>query len=374
MLEYQLLKWRKVNIVNGIGDDLLTLINSDPMSAFMPMMKGYDFLGFNILTPSYSKIGTYDNLRRNVGAYDSFTIDIGDIQINGIGEIPIYDCFRLQQRFRYADKEFLGRDYSFTETSDVISNHCSGLFGVQSEKIQLFTAENDCYVEISAMVECMKSDGTSDIFNEQDTNIIIDCGTNIKGKKEYVKAGDIVDYEICLPENFQHTESYHYIRCDVYVKVYNVIYTEGYTSSIIKRVSDDDELANVVYYCENDEFGFPFKTANGSVSSLFPMWLGKPQYNQNDKIYTKSTGENVVLFSEITKEYDVSTDYVSERMHEIMLIALSCDTLSINGERVTKSDKYEVDWDNYTLDENGEKLARATFKVKSNVTKRNSNY
>jgi hypothetical protein len=60
--------------------------------------------------------------------------------------------------------------------------------------------------------------------------------------------------------------------------------------------------------------------------------------------------------------------------YEKILVALSCDEVYINGERVTKSGSYDIDHENYTTSDCGIKLLRATFKVTTNVTQRNSNY
>lgn len=359
---------------DGIGDDLLTFFaNDEKFSFFMPTIKGYDFLGFNVLTPSYYKLFEIDYFIEKVKDYHRVDLDFENYNI------PLYDCIRLQQRYRYPSTDVVESTHTFTDGE--FAKHCSSVYYMlqQPFETQKITAEEDCYVEITAFIEATKTDdGSPVIFNEQETNIISDCsGTNIRGVKTFVKAGETLGFSVCTPKSFipESSEKYLMIRCDVRVKTYKALYKEGYTSSIMKCVdSVKDGLAYVSYYCYDDAFGFPFKTADGLCSFMLPIHLTNPQYNQSDKIYTKSTGENVVLYSELTKEYDASTDYVDERMHEIILVALSCDMLIIDGERLTKSDKYEVDWENYTTDENGEKLARATFKLKANVTRRNSNF
>lgn len=104
-----------------------------------------------------------------------------------------------------------------------------------------------------------------------------------------------------------------------------------------------------------------------------PIRISKPQYKQTDKIYENRNGEQIVLYATINKEYEGETDYIPEEWHEKIVTALSCDEVYINGERVTKSDSYEIDQDNYTYSDCGIRLTRATFKVKTNVTQRNSN-
>jgi hypothetical protein len=144
-------------------------------------------------------------------------------------------------------------------------------------------------------------------------------------------------------------------------------------SNLLCREQDDAQLALVKYSCKEPAFGFPFGVAK-IVQQLMPINLLSPQFKQEDKVYTKRNGEQVVLFANITKEYDGETDYIPMEWHEKILIALSCDEVYINGERVTKSANYEIDHENYTYTDCGIKLMRATFKVTTNVTQRNSNY
>lgn len=154
-----------------------------------------------------------------------------------------------------------------------------------------------------------------------------------------------------------------------------IISNANIVSNLLRYVGDDnDEYSVVNYRCKNSAFGFPFSEINADISVLLPVKIGKPQYSQSDKIYTKRNGDNVVLYSEITKEYECETEYIPEEWHRKLLVALSCDYFYINGELLTKSDKYDIDWKNYLTTDCGEKLAKATFKVKANVTERNSNF
>lgn len=157
---------------------------------------------------------------------------------------------------------------------------------------------------------------------------------------------------------------------DAKIKGISTIY-----SNLLRYIGDDNDDYSVVNYrCKNSAFGFPFSEINADISVLLPVKIGKPQYSQSDKIYTKRNGDNVVLYSEITKEYECETEYIPEEWHRKLLVALSCDYFYINGELLTKSDKYDIDWKNYLTTDCGEKLAKATFKVKANVTERNSNF
>lgn len=153
-------------------------------------------------------------------------------------------------------------------------------------------------------------------------------------------------------------------------------------SNPIVVIQEDYGFSEVGYKCNEDALGFPFDSAddyddateNRAVISL-PIRLKSPQNAQEDKTYVKATGEVVTLYAKYYKEWEGETEYLSEAMHDKIVAALACDEVYINGKRVTKSDKYQVDWENYDLDCDGKtKLAKATFKVRANVTQRNSNY
>lgn len=132
------------------------------------------------------------------------------------------------------------------------------------------------------------------------------------------------------------------------------------------------DLSLIEYKCDADEFGFPFSVGR-SASVRLPVRMHSPQLPQEEKIYTTLSGEKRVLFASINKEWQVETEYFDEQMHEKIIVALSCDSLFIDGVKVTKSDKYDIDWENYMTNECGEKIAKATFKVQQNKMIRNSN-
>lgn len=149
-----------------------------------------------------------------------------------------------------------------------------------------------------------------------------------------------------------------------------------YSQPLVKVNPKDVQMVRLEYSCDEDAFGFPFRSAGGVYASQpVPLNLYAPQNSQEDKTYVKANGKVVTLYAKYFKEWEVETDYLSEEMHDKIVAALSCDEVFINGKRVTKSDNYQVDWENYDLDCDGvTKLARATFKVRENTNQRNSNY
>lgn len=138
-----------------------------------------------------------------------------------------------------------------------------------------------------------------------------------------------------------------------------------------------DGLSLLTYSCNENAFGIPFATA-GPMSVILPINMSAPQYGQTDKVYKKSNGESVVLYAEYTKEWECETEYIPEWWHDQLVAALSCDNIAIESgaikANVSKKDEYKVDWDNYDQMPDGTKMAKATFKLQSQSTQRNSNY
>lgn len=206
--------------------------------------------------------------------------------------------------------------------------------------------------------------------------------------------GDVTSIAV-LKENGQESSvgfeasSTAYASRDIGLLLYNGNISEGerfmlktykgnvayrYSKPLIRVPNDIVPFSHIRYRCNEDAFGFPF--SDGSyVSFYLPLRLHSPQNVQDDKTYVKANGEVVTLFAKYYKEWEGETEYLSAEMHDKIVAALSCDEVYINGKRVTKSDKYQVDWENYDLDCDGvTKLARATFKVRENTNQRNSNF
>lgn len=144
-------------------------------------------------------------------------------------------------------------------------------------------------------------------------------------------------------------------------------------SNMLVFMNDTDGLSKVSYRCDADAFGFPFSLSNAPIVSWLPINLKNPQLKQEDKTYVKRTGEVVVLMAKYYKEWDAESEYISEDMHDKIVSALSCDYVYINDVRMTKSDSYEIDWENKIKKACGQKLAKATWKMRANIMERNSN-
>ena len=152
----------------------------------------------------------------------------------------------------------------------------------------------------------------------------------------------------------------------------DAIGVDWYSNLLRRYENTKGELALLSYTCDTTTFGLPF-TSSRPIRQWLPIWLNKSTYNQKDEIYEKLSGERVVLFATINKEWQAQTDYIPEWWHARIVLALSCDKVFVNGTRLTKSDNYDIDWDNHTEADCGVWLAKATWKMVENVTSRNSN-
>ena len=152
----------------------------------------------------------------------------------------------------------------------------------------------------------------------------------------------------------------------------DAIGVDWYSNLLRRYENPKGELALLSYTCDTTTFDLPF-TSSRPIRQWLPIWLNKPAFNQKDEIYEKLSGERVVLFATINKELQAQTDYIPEWWHERIVLALSCDKVFVNGTRLTKSDNYDIDWDNHTEADCGVWLAKATWKMVANVTSRNSN-
>lgn len=143
-------------------------------------------------------------------------------------------------------------------------------------------------------------------------------------------------------------------------------------SNMLKFVKNTDGLSTIRYSCKEDAFGFPFATT-GEQSVLLPINIKNLQLKTKDEVYTNLKGENIILYSTVTNEYDFETEYLTQDIHRKIVIALSCDHVWIDDMPVYKSGEYSIDWDNKTELDCGEKIAKATSKVQQNSNSRNSN-
>ena len=170
---------------------------------------------------------------------------------------------------------------------------------------------------------------------------------------------------------------WQYITCALTITPAALSYhTYIYSNRVMKLVWDETAMSHVEYRCDEDEFGIPFSALPSGVglAQTLPFIIHSPQFKQKEEVYEKLSGEQVVLYAAAAKEYALETEYLPQEWHDMFMKILMCDKVTINGISVHKSGDYDIDWDNYTTDDCGNKIVRATCKVKQNLIHRNSNY
>lgn len=79
-----------------------------------------------------------------------------------------------------------------------------------------------------------------------------------------------------------------------------------------------------------------------------PLMIGKPQFPETREVYRKSNGKSVTQSIVIRKTYEGVTDYISERLHEKLKIALAHDFLQFEADnyygRLVQSGDYQINW------------------------------
>jgi hypothetical protein len=143
-------------------------------------------------------------------------------------------------------------------------------------------------------------------------------------------------------------------------------------SSTVFTVVNSRYISNINYLCEDDSFDFAYCDTKFINRVCLPLYLKNPQFPQKQTVYEKRNGQRRLLSAAISKEWEIETDYLSEGVHEKLIIALSHDEVYINGRLVTKTGDYSIDYGSI-LKRNGVEYMKGSCKVSANVTHRNSN-
>lgn len=82
-----------------------------------------------------------------------------------------------------------------------------------------------------------------------------------------------------------------------------------------------------------------------------PLYLKTPQFPTEANRFRLSNGESKTLSVTIRKNYTAVTDYMSQTMHQRLVVALNHDTVNIEGDRytggVTVDGEYEIQWPDF---------------------------
>lgn len=79
-----------------------------------------------------------------------------------------------------------------------------------------------------------------------------------------------------------------------------------------------------------------------------PFKLTRPQFPEDKSVYRKSNGETKTLSVVVKKTYEGETDWMPEKWHERLTIALAHDNITYEGDKylggISKDGDYEIDW------------------------------
>lgn len=82
-----------------------------------------------------------------------------------------------------------------------------------------------------------------------------------------------------------------------------------------------------------------------------PINLSQPQFPETREIYRKTDGSQVVQSIVIRKVYEGATDWLSERLHERLKIALGHDTVQFEADNylglITQAADYQIAWNKF---------------------------
>jgi len=143
-------------------------------------------------------------------------------------------------------------------------------------------------------------------------------------------------------------------------------------SNVFVKTSNIRHTTKITYRCDEDSFGFLYCPSFLVNTVRLPFYIKNPQFTQNQIVYHEYSGRIRVASATIGKEYKLETDYVTEEFHNRLLIALSHDTVFINGDLLTKTGNYSIDWENIREVDNRQEVT-ATCAMTANVISRNSN-
>jgi hypothetical protein len=82
-----------------------------------------------------------------------------------------------------------------------------------------------------------------------------------------------------------------------------------------------------------------------------PFQILKPQFPEDKTVYRKADGTTKVLSVTVKKQYQGETDYLPEKWHQRLTIALAHDTVNIEGDKylggVSKNGDYTITWPDF---------------------------
>ncbi len=157
-------------------------------------------------------------------------------------------------------------------------------------------------------------------FNTADPNIVI----GIPDWSDGTFIGDVVADGECF-------------QIDLYGNFGSGVGTITFNETF-KFIDDTRYTTLLRYYNRNDAYGFfyyePIDGDPQIISQVrLPMTMRYPDYPTTSKVYRKSTGQFKRLSTIISKNYEIETDLISERMFDALTVALQHDNIYMVDEQ-----------------------------------------
>jgi hypothetical protein len=87
--------------------------------------------------------------------------------------------------------------------------------------------------------------------------------------------------------------------------------------------------SRITYGNNEDAFGFFYPSTLTFNAIRLPMYASNPAFDIEQKTYVRSNGERTKVFARLAKKYKFVTDFLTEELHQKLVVALNHDTVLI---------------------------------------------
>lgn len=140
-----------------------------------------------------------------------------------------------------------------------------------------------------------------------------------------------------------------------------------YTSECLSYSNSGHERTKMlVGYCDQPSFGFEFENTGFRLQQRAVIRSINPVYKKDKNLQFSGTGDARVTYSEVSKYWEVHTDFASETFHDAMAVIIDCDHFLI-GDAEDNGKEYIADPEDYTPNWQGDgtyTLATAVMNVR----------
>jgi hypothetical protein len=122
----------------------------------------------------------------------------------------------------------------------------------------------------------------------------------------------------------------------------------AFRSNRLFRETSSKRTSVVEYWCEEDAYGFHYCSLYVPNRVRLPLYLSRPQFQDDEAIYRRSNGTRKLLKSVTSVEFSGYVQLMTQPWHERIKHALSHDFVALQGENysggIVKNGGYEIEW------------------------------